>query len=162
MPQKRVVAYFPEWKVRDEYLGYSIEDIPWEFLTHINYAFAKIVDGKVHPIDENLFYSNMKKIKEFKKEYKKVKVLISVGGWTDSGEFSDVALTEENRRKFAKSALELIKEFNLDGIDIDWEFPVSGGLPTNKARPEDKENFTLLLKTLREVLSEENKDLLLT
>jgi chitinase len=162
MSPKRIVAYFPEWKVKDEYLNYSVEDIPWKLLTHINYAFAKIVEGKLHPIEEDLFYSNMEKIKEYKKEYRDVKVLISVGGWTDSGEFSDVALNEENRKKFAKSALELIKEFNLDGVDIDWEFPVSGGLPTNKARPEDKENFTLLLKTLRDVLKEENENYLLT
>jgi chitinase len=157
--QKKIVGYFPEWKVKDEYLNYSIEDISWNLLTHINYAFMKIVDGKVSPLDEDLFQKNMEKIKYLKKEYKEVKILISIGGWTDSGEFSDIALTRENRLIFANSALEIIREFNLDGIDIDWEFPVSGGLPTNKARPEDKENFTFLLKDIREILNDaESKD----
>jgi chitinase len=166
MLKKRIVGYFPEWKVKDEYLNYSVEEIPWNLLTHINYAFMKIVDGKVSPLEENLFNKNMEKFKNIKKEYKNIRVLISIGGWTDSGEFSDIALTHESRLGFAESALEIIREYGLDGIDIDWEFPVEGGLPTNKKRPEDKQNFTLLLKDIREVLTKaeekDNKHYLLT
>uniref|UniRef100_A0A7C3RV92 chitinase n=1 Tax=Dictyoglomus thermophilum TaxID=14 RepID=A0A7C3RV92_DICTH len=166
MHKKIIVGYFPEWKVKEEYLNYSIEELPWNLLTHINYAFMKIKDGRVSPIDENLFAKNMKTFKELKEKHKNVKVLISIGGWTDSGEFSDVALTRESRLNFAKSALEIIREFSLDGIDIDWEFPVEGGLPTNKTRPEDKQNFTYLLKDIREELlkaeEKDNKHYLLT
>ena len=45
-----------------------------------------------------------------------------------------------------------IREHGFDGIDVDWEFPVAGGMPANMRRPEDKQNFTLLLRALREQL----------
>jgi len=94
-------------------------------LTHINYAFMKIVDGKVAPLEENLFQKNTEKIKYLKNEYKDVKILISIGGWTDSGEFSDIAFSHKNRLIFANSALEIIREFNLDGIDISSKWGIT-------------------------------------
>ena len=53
---------------------------------------------------------------------------------------------------FAESCVAFIKQYGFDGVDIDWEYPVSGGLSTNIKRPEDKQNFTLLLQKLREKL----------
>lgn len=163
---KKIVAYFPEWKTSNEYMGYSVENIPWEYITHLNYAFGRIKEGKFHPMDETAFVKNMKLIKEYKREFPNIKVLISIGGWGGSEGFSDVALKEESRKEFAKSFREIIVEYDLDGIDIDWEFPVSGGPENETARPEDKENFTLLLKSLREFLDdmkkEKSKEYLLT
>ena len=66
--------------------------------------------------------------------------MISIGGWTLSGAFSDVALTENSREIFAYSAVDFMVEYGFDGIDIDWEYPVSGGLPDNIYRPEDTQN----------------------
>lgn len=43
-------------------------------------------------------------------------------------------------------------KWGFDGIDIDWEYPVEGGLTTNHHRPEDKQNYTLLIEKLRELL----------
>lgn len=150
---KKIVAYFPEWKTIDEYLGYSVENIPWEYITHLNYAFGRIKNGKFSPMNEKNFIRNMQRIKEYKKDFQKVKVLISVGGWGGSEGFSDVALYEDSRRVFAESFEDIILEYDLDGIDIDWEFPVSGGPKGETSRPEDKKNFTLLLKSLREFLN---------
>ncbi|MBT5583578.1 MAG: glycoside hydrolase family 18 protein, partial [Phycisphaerae bacterium] len=75
--------------------------------------------------------------------------LISVGGWTWSGKFSDVALTESSRILFAESCVEFIRTYNFDGVDIDWEYPVCCGLNGNTYRPEDRGNYTLLLEELR-------------
>jgi chitinase len=66
-----------------------------------------------------------------------------------------VALTAESRRTFAQSAIDLVIRRSpglFDGIDIDWEYPVRGGLATNSARPEDKQNCTLMLQALRQEL----------
>jgi chitinase len=60
-----------------------------------------------------------------------------------------VALTEESRRAFAEAALGLMEAHGFDGFDVDWEYPVVGGLPENVRRPEDRENFTRLLAVLR-------------
>lgn len=95
---------------------------------------------------------NFKKLSQIKEKNPSLKTLISVGGWTWSKKFSDVAFTKESRNAFADSCIDFIVEHGFDGIDIDWEYPVSGGMATNTRRPEDRQNFTLLLKTLREKL----------
>ncbi len=140
------------------------EQIAARKLTHINYAFANIENGVIKKGFES-DEQNFALLNSLKKENPDLKVLISVGGWTWSGNFSDMALTEESRSKFAKSAVEFVRKYKLDGIDIDWEYP---GLPGigNTHRPEDKKNYTLLLKALRDELdkyeAEDNKHYLTT
>jgi chitinase len=85
-----------------------------------------------------------------------LKILVSVGGWTWSTHFSDVALTDSSRKVFAESAVNFLKKYKLNGIDLDWEYPNQVGAG-NPHRPEDKENFTLLLKEVREHLDEQSK-----
>ncbi len=96
-----------------------------------------------------------------KAENPHVKTFISIGGWTWSTYFSNIALTEDSREIFAASCVDFIQEYEFDGADIDWEYPVSGGLSSNIYRPEDKENFTLLLAELRSQL-DQSGDYLLT
>ncbi|NER12844.1 hypothetical protein GWK08_05290 [Leptobacterium flavescens] len=119
-------------------------------LTHINYAFADIRDGKVSEIAES-DAKNLKYLNSLKADNSKLKILISVGGWTLSGGFSDAALTPESREIFANSCLDYLKRHQLDGIDLDWEYPGQVGAG-NTFREEDKENFTTVLGLLREKL----------
>jgi chitinase len=95
---------------------------------------------------------NFRLLNKLKKDNPALKTLISVGGWTWSGRFSDAALTESSRAAFADSCVAFMKKHGFDGIDIDWEYPVSGGLSGNSRRSSDKHNFTLLLQELREKL----------
>ena len=164
-----VGAYYPEWGIYGR--DFQVEDIPAENLTHIFYAFAKINEnGEVEPFDSwaatkatfgNKYTSgesqagkagNFAELQALKQEYPHLTNMISIGGWTLSGPFSDVALNEKSREIFANSAVDFMVEYGFDGIDIDWEYPVSGGLPDNIYRPEDTQNYTLLLGELREQL----------
>jgi chitinase len=77
-----------------------------------------------------------------------LKILVSVGGWGWSGNFSDAALTDSSRTLFAVSAAQFILDHGLDGIDLDWEYPNQPGAG-NIYRPEDVHNFTLLLESVR-------------
>jgi chitinase len=136
----RVVAYVVGWQTA------APPEIDPTKLTHVNFAFGKIAGGKVvlpHPgVAANLAY-----LRSLKGTNPRLKVLLSVGGWEAEG-FSDAALTAESRNAFAASVVALLREHSLDGVDIDWEYPgqsVSG----IKSRPEDKQNFTALLQTLR-------------
>jgi len=88
-----------------------------------------------------------------KSQNRHLKTLISVGGWTLSQRFSDIALTDESRLKFAKSAVTFMQKYQFDGIDIDWEYPVSGGEPGNRYRPEDGDNYVKLVKEVRSQLN---------
>jgi chitinase len=92
--------------------------------------------------------------------------LISIGGWAWSENFSDAVLTASSRKKFAKSSVDIIRQYHLDGVDVDWEYPGMKGEEGNVYRPEDKENFTLMFKEIRDELNilekESNSKYLLT
>jgi chitinase len=169
----RLVGYYASWDVYERAMFLS--KIGTDRLTHINYAFSNITpDGQCvigdSDADTNRFFGagntisgtpdtvdsqrgNFNQLAQLKQKYPRLGVLISIGGWTWSEHFSDVALSEESRQKFVQSCLDLYlvrygKSF--DGVDIDWEYPVSGGL--KPGRPEDKHNLTLLLAEFRRQL----------
>jgi chitinase len=164
-PPIRVVGYLASWGVGTK--GVAIADLPAGQLTHIFYAFADIAkDGSVTlgnpcvdvgacgrgaPLPARA-RGNFGELMRLKARNPHLKLAISIGGWGGSGRFSDAALTDAARRKFAGSAIDLfIRRWPglFDGIDIDWEFPVQGGLKGNVERPADRQNFTLLLAELR-------------
>ncbi|CAF0996804.1 unnamed protein product [Adineta steineri] len=160
-----IVAYYAAWSIYSR--SYFVTDIPGDKITHINYAFANIgSDGRIALGDpwadvEKAFpgdtwdqplRGNFNQLIKLKQKYSHIHTLISIGGWTWSGKFSDIAVSSESRNKFAQSCVEFIRKYSFDGVDIDWEYPVSGGLPGNIHRPEDKQNYVLLLKELRQEL----------
>jgi chitinase len=116
-------------------------------LTRINYAFAAIQNGRLVLTSET-DKTNLAFLTSLRKQNSSLTVLLSVGGWNGSAGFSDVAHTVESRRVFIDSAMEIMKLCDLDGLDVDWEYPGLSGAG-NPFRKEDKRNFTLLLKELR-------------
>lgn len=144
----RIVGYYAAWSA---YSDFTPDKIDASKLTHINYAFANIgSDLKIAMGYPDIDPSNFTKLNALKQTYPNLKTLIAVGGWSWSDKFSDVALTDASRTAFADSAVDFVVKYGFDGVDIDWEYPVSGGMSTNVTRPEDKQNFTLLLQKLRE------------
>lgn len=122
-------------------------------LTRVNYAFANIKDGRMVE-GESTDAGNLAYLTALRKENPRFSVLISVGGWLWSGNFSDMALTEKSRKVFIESVMEFLRRYDLDGLDIDWEFPGMEG-STKHFRSVDGKNFTLLLKELRKRFDEE-------
>jgi chitinase len=167
----RVVGYLASWGVGSK--GTVIADLPARDLTHIFYAFARIgTDGRVVMMNSCIDIGscgpdtapagggNFRQLLRLKQLNPHLRISISIGGWTDSGKFSDAALTDSTRRLFAQSAVDMFLRRNgnvFDGIDIDWEFPVAGGMEGNVERGVDKENFTLLLQELRRELDVQGK-----
>ncbi len=165
-PERRVIGYFAAWGVYGR--NYHVPDIPAEKLTHINYAFANIGANLQIALgdpyaDIDRFYpgdswapgslrGSFRRLQLLKQAHPHVQTMISVGGWTWSSRFSDVALTPASRSAFAQSCVNFIQQYGFDGVDIDWEYPVSGGLSSNVTRPADRQNFTLLLAELRSQL----------
>ena len=142
MPEEAVVGY-----VFAQNNALKPGDIDAHDLTRINYAFANIENGRIvegFSADK----ANFAYLRSLKSENPKLTILISVGGWLWSTHFSDVALTPQSRAVFIQSAMEFLKRYDLDGLDIDWEYP---GMPGSghPYRSEDKEDFTLLLRELR-------------
>ena len=142
---------FPKYVIAYAYPGSRLiqkEEIDAARLSHIIYSFANIVDGRmVHGYATDA--ENLALLGRMRDSHPHLKVMVAAGGWTWSGNFSDMALTAESRAIFIESAVQYLEEHRLDGIDLDWEYP---GLPgdNNVHRPEDKENFTALLRELRQ------------
>lgn len=126
-------------------------------LTRINYAFALIKDGRItegSSADAAIFAV----LTALKRQNPKLTVLVSVGGWLGSGGFSDAALTAQSRKTFIDSVVAFIERYNLDGLDIDWEYPGMSGAG-NRFRSEDKQNYSALLRDLRARFNQEEKKL---
>lgn len=127
----------------------SIKVFNFNGLTHLNYAFANVLpDGRV-VLESAVDSQRLRRVLAARGASK---VLLSIGGWSWSDYFSDAALTEQARRRFAESAAALLVAFGLDGLDVDWEYPGQVG-EGNVYRPEDRENFTLLLAAVRAELA---------
>ena len=120
-------------------------------LSHINYAFIDVKDNRAWLHNETTDTVNLRELSELKKINPGLKILISIGGWSWSKNFSDAVLTDTSTQNFALSAVAIVSKYNLDGIDIDWEYPGMIG-DSNMYRPEDKQHYTTLFKKLREVL----------
>jgi chitinase len=161
---KHVIGYYTAWSTYGR--NYQVYDLPETQLTHVYYAFANIQNGrcvlgdpyadieKMFPGDSwyDPIKGNFGQLIKMKERNPNLKTLISVGGWTWSTYFSDVALTEASREIFVQSCVEFMLDYQFDGIDIDWEYPVEGGLETNIYRPEDGVNHALLMAKFRSEL----------
>ncbi len=146
MNKKMVAAYLSDWALKEFRPGDEKK------ITHINYSFAKLKDGRVS--DEH--WVNAKAISELIKANNDITFVISIGGW-GAGGFSEAASTEDGRKLFAATSLEIMNKYGFKGIDVDWEYPCRSDAEIASS-PDDKRNFTLLLKEVRALLDEQTKD----
>jgi len=137
-PAYRLIGYVAGWE--------KMATVDARKLTAINYAFAHVVDGAI-VLDQPGASGFLPGLRALKSRNPQLKLLVSVGGWGADG-FSDAALTQESRTKFAQSAADLVVQQQIDGIDLDWEYPGLAG-PGIVHRDADRGNFTLLLQALR-------------
>jgi chitinase len=144
--KKEIIGYVPGFRgLLDE------KDIDANKLTIINYAFVDVKDSLAWLTNLETDSTNFRKLNYLKKHNPNLKIVISIGGWSWSENFSDAVLTPSSREKFAKSGTKIVADYNLDGIDIDWEYPGLKG-EDNVFRDEDKENFTLMFEAIRKEL----------
>jgi chitinase len=144
--KKVVVGYVPGFRgALDE------TTIDAKKLTHINYAFVNVKDSLAWLTNLETDSVNFRKLNLLKKDNPELKIMISIGGWSWSENFSDAVLTAHSRAKFARSSRDSVAQYDLDGVDIDWEYPGLRG-EDNVFRSEDKGNFTLMFKAFRESL----------
>jgi len=138
-------------------LGEPWADVNTNFSGALNIPYEDCQKGKC---------GNIARLKQLKSKNPHLKTLFSVGGWTWSNRFSDVAANEQYRINFAKSAVDAIREYGFDGIDIDWEYPGVEGIKGNSYSPNDKYNFTKLLAEVRKQIdaagAQDGKHYLLT
>jgi GH18 family chitinase len=161
---KEIVGYYPNWQWYDRAQLVNPATIDYSRYTIINYAFfSPQTDGSINSTDawadENLLlgqpdwqnggYLPNTSIVDLAHN-SGVEVLPSIGGWTLSDNFPAIAASATTRTAFANACVNLITQYNFDGIDLDWEYP---GYAPHNGTPADKQNFTLLLQDLRAALN---------
>jgi len=149
--KKIIVGYVPGFRGVLDQLSIDANK-----LTHINYAFVDVQDNMAWLTNMETDTVNFRILNKLKEVNPDLRILISIGGWSWSGNFSDAVLTPESRSLFAETSVEIVADHDLDGVDIDWEYPGQIG-DNNKFRPEDKRNYTLMFKAIRKELDKLSK-----
>jgi chitinase len=136
----RSVGYMPSWSG-------SVNSIQYGKLTHINYAFAlPNSNGTLQAIPDPGKLSSLVSLGHANN----VKVSLAIGGWNDGNDsaFEALAASSSGRTTFVNSVLSVVNQYNLDGVDIDWEYPDPGA---------SGNNFTALMQQLSNALRPQGK-----
>lgn len=152
----RRVCYHTNWSQYRNGPGRFIPQyIDPSLCTHLIYAFGKLQNNRIIKQEHNDI-ENFKIFNDLKYGYPDLKTLIAIGGWNAaSAEFTRMVESSRNRQVFISSTISFLREHNFDGLDLDWEYP---GQIKRGGRPQDKRNFVLLVKELKEAFNSETRD----
>ncbi|XP_054156738.1 chitinase-3-like protein 1 [Oppia nitens] len=149
---KRVTCYVGTWF---HYRGYSLDQIPAQLCTHLYYGFAKI-NEKSYELEAadpelDIHLNGYKTFNDLRQKNPLLSTFISLGGFYEGSEkYSDMA-KQPNRQTFIKSAVDFLKKYDFDGLDLNWEYPANRGGDEQK----DKDNFVQLVQELRAELDKD-------
>jgi GH18 family chitinase len=136
--QFKVVGYLPTW-------AGAVSDVQFNKLTHVNYAFLiPTSNGGYQPIEDPAKLQSLVSAAHANG----VKVLVSVGGGGGGDGFHGIVASSANRINFANNMLAFANQYNLDGIDIDWEYPADG---------TEANNFVLMMQQLSTTMHNNGK-----
>ncbi|WP_291287531.1 glycosyl hydrolase family 18 protein [Flavobacterium sp.] len=180
---KKVVGYYAQWAIYGR--DFNVSKIDASKLTHLNYSFYGTSYDPAHPENTKLqcldtyadfehmeggipwdapVKGNFYDLKKLKEKYPHLKILISVGGWTKGQDLSPIAASPVARAALAADMVKFMTTYPfIDGFDIDWEYPLSGGtdgteilngatVPPQKYHPDDNKNLVYLLKAMRQAM----------
>lgn len=147
--QPAIIAYYAGNAQR-------VDSFEAEKFTHIIYSFCHLKGNRLN-VDDAGDTLTIQKLVGLKSRNKKLKVLLSLGGWGGCKMCSDVFSTAQGRDEFSASVKELTDYFKTDGLDLDWEYPAISGYPEHRFVPEDKQNFTALVISLRKALGKKHE-----
>lgn len=182
----RNVMYYGDWSIWGGQGNFYPKDIPADQLTHLNFAFLDFdsngnfiftdTDAAVSaPVGEtDVTWGGpsagiLNALQSLRAENPNMKIGVSLGGWSKSGDFSTVAADPAKRANFVSNTVKFVKMTNMDFVDVDWEYPASvreADLVDNKndegtpnSRPEDKQNYITLLQELRTALDKQGTEI---
>lgn len=182
----RNVMYYGDWSIWGGQGNFYPKGIPADQLTHLNFAFLDFdKDGNLVFTDKDAATGApvgmdgvqwgaanagiLSAMQELRAKNPNLRMGVSLGGWSKSGDFSTVSANALTRKVFVENVMKFIKYTNMDFVDLDWEYPGEkrdGDLVDNKndegtpnASDADKDNYILLLQDLRDALDKQGKEL---
>ena len=139
----RIAAYYDG--------GMPVSQIPAAQIDDLIYAFGEPSDAGVCMAPTAAQIGTFAALRALRRQHPALRLIISIGGWDAAPQYSDIALTAHSRGRFAASCIQaFLVGQGFDGIDLDWEFPVHGGM--NRSRPQDRADVTALVRELRRQL----------
>lgn len=134
-------------------------DIAPRLCTHINVAFARLINKSIHL--EHSQYDALQEVVKLKQKNPTLKVLLSVGGAGENNGYSEMVINHASRKIFIKSIKKVLKDYSLDGIDLDWEFPMVH-YQRGRLSARERQHFSQLLREIRMEYIREKKDYILS
>lgn len=180
---KKVVGYYAQWAIYGR--DFNVWNIKANKITHLHYAFFGTDYNPSLPQQTKLksldtyadfehnegnhswdapYKGNFADLKKLKELYPHLKIIISLGGWTASQDFPAIAASSIARTALANSMSQMITQYPwIDGFDIDWEYPVIGGIdgieqvagtvrPAQPHSIDDNKNLVYLLKAMKQAM----------
>jgi chitinase len=131
--------------------GMPVSEIPAGQLDDLIYAFGEPNDAGLCAPATAAQTASFAALRGLRRRNPRLHLILSIGGWDAAPQYSDIALTARSRARFAASCIQafLVRQ-GFDGIDLDWEFPVHGGM--NRSRPADRADATALVREFRRQL----------
>lgn len=140
-------AYYPDWAS----WHLSPESVDWSKYDVLDFAFAlPTAEGGLAFTQDDSSDLLRRLVASGHAAGKRVK--LSIGGWTGSAFFSTITADDSLRATFVANIAQAYAAYNIDGIDIDWEYPGVGGATGNAVRNDDSANYLKLLQDLRRAL----------
>lgn len=182
----RNVMYYGDWSIWGGQGTFYPKGIPADQLTHLNFAFLDFdKNGELIFTDKDAAIGApvgmagvqwgaanagiLSALQDLRAQNPNMKIGVSLGGWSKSGDFSTVCANESIRRNLVNNVMKFIKYTNMDFVDVDWEYPGSVRQPdlvdnkndegTKYASDADRQNYILLLKDLRSALDKQGIEL---
>lgn len=184
----RNVMYYGDWSIWGGQGNFYPSGIPADQLTHLNFAFLDFdSSGNLIFCDKDAATGApvglpgvtwgaanagiLSSMQQLRAENPNLRIGVSIGGWSKSGDFSVVAASEATRKAFVANAVSFVKYTNMDFIDLDWEYPGADQYRdpdlcdnkndegTTKASAADKENYIKLLEEFRTQLDAQGAEI---
>ena len=157
---KMVVCYWGTWANYRPVEGkFTPESVDGSLCTHLIYSFAGLDSAKSTiksldtwmDLETDYGLAGFRKATDLRNTWSHLKVMIAIGGWNEgSKKYSEMARDSKKRSQFVNGTVEFLKKYKFDGLDLDWEYPAKRG-----GKPDDKNNFILLAKELKEAFLEQ-------
>ncbi|KAJ7668686.1 glycoside hydrolase family 18 protein [Mycena polygramma] len=141
-------AYYPSWSATGSFAPEKLDYSKFDILF---FAFGVPNSSGTLSWDPASPIVLKRLVASAKKSGRGTKIVLSVGGWTDSTYFHQIMGNSSTRAKFVSTLSSTVAEFGLAGIDIDWEYPNAAGAG-NAFGSADAANFLIFLKALRQSL----------
>lgn len=180
-PVLRNVVYYGDWSVWGGQDMFFPQNIPAHLITHLNFAFLYFdANGELRFTDEDAAVGHalgqegvtwgavnsgiLPALIDLRAQNPNMRIGVSVGGWSKSANFTPMTVNPVARQNFVSNLIRFVEYTDMDFIDLDWEFPGDVRQPdlvdnrndqgTPYSIPEDRENWVILLREIREALDE--------